>query len=88
MCAKIVQIAGTKFIPMIPCSLDVSDASAPRPSLQSVESQASLDISAADVPPPDGVFDEEGLLFGDSECTIPMAPFCDEIYSSYVCSFL
>lgn len=47
--------------------VDVSDASAPRPSLQSVESQASLDVSAAEVSPSDGVFDEEGLLFGDSE---------------------
>ncbi len=46
---------------------DVSDSSAPRPSLHSVESQTSLDASSTDVSPPDGVFDDEGLLFGDSE---------------------
>lgn len=49
---------------------DVSDASAPRPSLHSVESQASLDVSSADVSPSDGVFDDEGLLFGDSESSV------------------
>lgn len=48
----------------------MSDASAPRPSLHSVESQTSLDVSSMEVSPSDGVFDDEGLLFGDSESSL------------------
>ena len=64
---------------------DVSDASAPRPSLHSMESQASLDVPSTDMSPSDGVFDDdEGLLFGDSKSSVQDILCSDHL----ICSFL